>query len=521
MLSLKKCAQYILVVLALIAVTTIIVKQLLHKPAISLFPLEHYSQTIATWINPADLNYDTPLISADMQKKRQQLFLDHYDGELSPWSENGINLVLQKIAPDDLKTMEINVIKLFSNTKDKPEENIGYGENFRPYSEDWIEKLTNNIDLSPLDHPNYQENNRAIAIDNLQTRALPTDDVFLYNFTQAGLGYPFDNLQVSALWAGTPVYIVMETKDHAWTLICSPAFIGWVHSNGIARVNAKFVNTWTEAAKKNLVAITQTETALLNANEKFLLTSYVGSVFPASKKTNTDFKLMIPVTDSDHFAKIETAYVSSQNATLMPMQLTPHNVATILSTLIGRTYGWGNMYFYNDCSAELKNLFTPFGIWLPRHSSNQPNAGKMVDMSAASPKERIEFLKKTGQPLLTIVYIGGHIFLYVGNYPNPHDPSHTLVITYQNVWGLAPKPANRRAVIGKSVFFPLLLSYPEDRSLSSLADKKYFQIGYLNEMPDSSMLTVSGINIETLNHPGALPKDIAAWQSNPHERKTE
>ena len=515
MLNIKKCAQYALSALIIIAITLITFTFFSHKPTVSLFPLQHYSQTISTWINPTDPNYDTPLINADMQAKRQQLFLDHYCGELSPWSENGVNLVLQKSAPNDLKTMEENIIKVFSNLKDTPAENIGYGENFRPYSEDWIKKLTNNIDLSSLDHLSYQENNRAIAINNLQARALPTDDVFLYNFTQAGQGYPFDNLQLSALWAGTPIYILMETNDHAWTLISTPAFIGWVKSNGIALVNAEFVNTWTEKARKNLAAITQTETPVLNKNSDFLLTSYVGSVFPVSQKTDVDFELMIPTMGSNHFATIDTATISSKNATLMPMQATPHNFTIIMSTLIGRPYGWGNMYFYNDCSAELKNLFTPFGIWLPRHSSDQVTAGKMVDISAASPKERLEFLKQTGQPLLTIVYIGGHIFLYVGNYPDPNNPSHTIVMTYQNLWGLAPKPPNRRAVIGKSVLFPLLLSYPEDRSLRSLANKKYFQIAYLNELPDPDILKESGINIQTLNHPGALPKDIAAWQNNP------
>lgn len=51
------------------------------------------------------------------------------------------------------------------------------------------------------------------------------------------------------------------------------------------------------------------------------------------------------------------------------------------------------MYFYNDCTAELKNLFTPFGIWLPRNSGAQAEFIKenfyAVDMSAATPLEMI------------------------------------------------------------------------------------------------------------------------------------
>lgn len=520
MLTNKKYLTYIIPAAIIITAASYIFVSHLEKHTISLFPLNQYSQTISTWIDPNAENYNSLLITTEIQEKRQQLFLDHTYGELSPWSENGVNLVLQKPAPDDLKTMEKNVIQLFSNTKNTPAENIGYGENFRPYDESWIQSLTSNIDLSQLDNLTYNKNNRAIAIDNLQTRALPTDDVFLYAFTQAGQGYPFDNLQVSALWAGTPVYILMQSNDHSWTLISTPAFIGWVKSNGIARVDNAFINTWAETAKNNLAAITQTQTPITSTNGNYLLMSYVGSVFPIKQKTDTGFELMIPTMGQNYFATIKTAIASSEQATLMPMPATPHNFATIMSTLIGRPYGWGNMYFYNDCSAELKNLFTPFGIWLPRHSSDQVSAGRMVDMSEASPQKRLDFLKQTGQPLLTIVYIGGHIFLYVGNYPDPKKPSQSIVMTYQNLWGLAPKPPTRRAVIGKAVLFPLLLSYPEDRSLKSLANKKYFQIAYLNELPDSNNLHVSGINIQSLNHPGALPKDIAAWQSNPSEEKS-
>ena len=148
-----------------------------------------------------------------------------------------------------------------------------------------------------------------------------------------------------------------------------------------------------------------------------------------------------------------------------------------IQNLISRPYGWGGMYFYNDCSAELKSLLTPFGIWLPRHSSYQVTVGKMVDMSAASPEKRLAYLMEKGQGFLTIIYIGGHVMLYIGD-----------GMTYQNIWGLSPKPATRRAVIGKSVLLPLLLQYPEDTTLISLANKKFFQVSFLNEFPESTIL---------------------------------
>ncbi|ATN85509.1 SH3 domain-containing protein [Coxiella burnetii] len=466
---------------------------------ISLFPLDNYDQTLSSWIQSDDPNYDKPLITPAVQEKHLQLFYDHYFGPFSPWNEDYINKILHQSPPDDLKTIEENIIASFSN-KDKPSEKINYGENFRPYSSAWIEALSANIDPERLDQLAYQSSNRGIAMTNLNARVLPTTDVAFYDYHLAGQGYPFDNLQMSALWAGTPVYILCETQDRAWSLVVTPHYIAWVKRNGIAHVDEAFINTWTTAAKKQLAAIIHTKTNVIDDQDQFRFLAYVGSVFPATQAAEK-IKIMIPVPALNGSAAIGFSTVSTTNAVLMPFEPTPHHMATVITTLMGRPYGWGGMYFYNDCSAELKSLFTPFGVWLPRHSSAQVYAGKMVDMSKGNEEQRLAYLIEKGHHLVTLVYIGGHIVLFIGNYPNPNDPYHaTMAMTYQNLWGLSPNPPTRRAVVGEAVFFPMLLQYPEDPSLTSLANRKYFQISYLDELPNY-LFKLNTINLKALMAP--------------------
>lgn len=466
---------------------------------ISLFPLEHYDQTISTWINKNDLDFDEPLLTMDMQQKRLAILQDHYFGSVSPWSADYISGLLQSSAPNDLKTTEQDILKFFSN-EGKSANQIGYGENFRPYDDQWINQLEANMNLQQFDGLIYQSQQRGIAIENLHARALPTEDVHLYSYKLPGEGYPFDNLQMSALWVGTPVYIIGETKDHAWSLVVTPDYIAWVKSNGIARTDSTFVKTWTEAAKNHLAAITRTETSLTDNNGNFLYLTFIGSLFPAHP-SNNNLQLLVPDKDRNHHAIVKMATVSSNDAVLLPLSATPHHFAEIMNTLIGRTYGWGSMYLYNDCSAELKSVLTPFGIWLPRHSSDQVTVGKMVDMSASTAEERLAYLMQHGLRFITLVYIGGHVVMYIGNYPNSYANSSLMAMTYQNIWGLSPNPPDRRAVIGKSVLFPMLLQYPEDTSLVSLAGKKYFQVSFLNQLPDDTKLT-KVINIRSLAFPG-------------------
>lgn len=470
---------------------------------ISLFPLNNYDQTISTWIKSSDPDFNKSLLSEEMQQKRLDIFNDHYFGLSSPWNADYIIQIFRQSSPIDIKTIEQSLINNFSN-EGKPDNEIGYGENFRPYDKDWIEGIANNINLSQFDELTYQANQRGIAVDNLHARVLPTDDVHFYSYKLAGQGYPFDNLQISALWVGTPVYIVGETRDHAWMLVVTPDYIGWVKSNGIARVDNSFIDTWVKAAKNKLAAITHTQTGLVDDKGKFLFLAYVGSIFPGNIDDTGGMKIMVPVADADRHAVIKHASISNKDAAFMPVAATPHNFSIFMTTMIGRPYGWGSMYFYNDCSAELKSLLTPFGIWLPRHSSDQVTVGKMVDMTPSSPDKRLSYLMENGHRFLTIIYIGGHVVMYIGNYSEPNKHDSLMAMTYQNIWGLTPNPAIRRAVIGKSVLFPLLLQYPEDPNLVSLAAKKFFQVSYLDQLPDSSYLMKKNIDIKSLMYPEAL-----------------
>lgn len=462
---------------------------------ISLFPIENYDQVVSHWIKPDSPDYDQSLLTEDMAKQHVGRFYNHYFGEVSPWNASYVSQILQLTDEDSIQTVEKSVIAHFDN-EGKLVNEIGYGENYRPHDKAWINAIAENINIAQFNQLYYQATQRGIAIDNLAARTLPTEDMHLYSYTIPGQGFPFDNLQVSALWAGTPVYILGETRDKAWVLVLTPDYIAWVKSTGIAKVDEQFVSVWTMAAKSKLGAITQTKTSVITTSGDYLFTAYVGAVFPAIKNEDK-LTLLVPAV-KDHHAVIKHAVLASNQAAVMPLAATPHRFANVIDSLIGRPYGWGGMYFYNDCSAELKSLLTPFGIWLPRHSSEQVKVGKMVDMSATSAEQRVAYLKENGKRFLTIIYIGGHVVLYVGN-------SSGNAMVYEDMWGLSPNPPSRRSVVGKSVFMPLLLQFPEDASLVSQAGKKYFQVSYLNEWPTDKSIKLSGervlINLRALMFP--------------------
>lgn len=124
------------------------------------------------------------------------------------------------------------------------------GENFRLYTSRWKEEVRGNTDTQ-IDNI-YHASRRGIMVRESLVRALPTDDPLFNDPRQAGEGYPFDNLQMSSLRPGTPVYTLTKSKDQRWQYVVSPAVTGWVHSEDIASTDQKFITHWVLLAHKQL-----------------------------------------------------------------------------------------------------------------------------------------------------------------------------------------------------------------------------------------------------------------------------
>ena len=109
--------------------------------------------------------------------------------------------------------------------------------------------------------------------------------------------------------------------------------------------------------------------------------------------------------------------------------------------MVGQAYGWGGSLADRDCSATIRDLFVPFGLWLPRNSSKQAKQGTVIPLSDLSPNQREKFLVEKGVPFLTLVRIPGHIMLYIGTHEDRAVVLHTI-------WGLRTRNLGAMRVAG-------------------------------------------------------------------------
>ncbi|RAP27985.1 hypothetical protein DID78_05640 [Candidatus Marinamargulisbacteria bacterium SCGC AG-343-D04] len=358
----------------------------------------------------------------------------------SPWNAVKHSVSKKRIAKD---------IKRFKSK-------TGYGENKQKLNKKWITKIEKNINLSQ--YPNYKR--KAITISNTNIRLLPTHKPHFSKFSDNSNGFPFDNLQNSTIGANTPIYITHISKDNAWVLVETAFVYGWIPIRDIAYAGPKFVKEFKRHS--SLVAATSDDFPVKTVEGTYLYQGNIGMVFPLVKEFKHSYRILTCMANNKRYAYAKTGSISKKNSAKMPLRLNTKNIAFLCNKLIDQPYGWGGLYNNRDCSAMIRDLFTPFSIWLPRNSKSQAKLGGLFfDLASMTDKEKEDFINKNGIPYLTLLWFPGHIMLYIGEEENDS-------IIFHNIWGIRTKDKQKRHIIGKSVITSLKLG-----SELKHADKNY------------------------------------------------
>ncbi|MFR8441144.1 MAG: NlpC/P60 family protein, partial [Campylobacter sp.] len=157
-------------------------------------------------------------------------------------------------------------------------------------------------------------------------------------------------------------------------------------------------------------------------------------------------------------------FVSADDARLWPAPLDEQNSKIVAASLLGQKYGWGGYKFLRDCSLMTKDFLANFGLWLPRNSKAQSGRGERFSLIGMSADEKLSFIGKNGVAYKTLLYMPGHVMLYVGQVDGKPAVLH-------DIWGLRTMDG-RRAVIGRTAITSLTIGsdradIAEDRLLIS------------------------------------------------------
>ena len=318
----------------------------------------------------------------------------------------------------------------------------GYAENLLPHSEADIQALLRNSYRES--YPNRLEDQRhGIVLRPTALRAAPTDRPRFNNPNTAGQGFPFDMWQYASLPAGMPVAMTHDSRDGSWIFVENALASGWISADDAAGINA---DSREQIMRQPLLAVLAENVVLTDeVRGGRLVNISLGTLLPLAEKGEERHVVLFPQRNASGQAVLVRAVAQSGTLALAPVPLTPSALASVGNELMGQPYGWGSLYRNRDCSAMLRDVFTPFGLWLPRNSAAQAKAWHYVDIEGQGAENKEAAVRQRAMPFATLLSYPGHISLYVGQYQG-------RAVMFHNMWGVRTERngVEGRYIVGKA-----------------------------------------------------------------------
>ncbi len=301
----------------------------------------------------------------------------------------------------------------------------GYGEDLKPNAKAFNDELIKSMDIER--YPSAKI--RAVVARDSDVRAVPTNKPFYLS----PKGYPFDRYQNSLIFQGTPVLVTHFNTDKTYAHIQSSFVYGWIKVSDLAYMHDKDIELLTHL--KDYVMPIKDKIPLYTDYGGFYTNARVGELFaliPQSQKTpekpqKKELKAYGFLRDAKGYAILQSVILDEKDFFIFPKAFNSENMAYFIDTMLGQKYGWGGLLGNRDCSAFTRDSFANFGILLPRNSYAQSRyANNYVDLSSMKAKEKEDYILKNATPFGTLIYLKGHIMLYLGAHNHQAIVAHSI-----------------------------------------------------------------------------------------------
>lgn len=284
-----------------------------------------------------------------------------------------------------------------------------------------------------------------IAVAPGHLRGLPTSMPF---FERAN-SMPFDMLSYPQVKLNEPLRVLHASRDGVWLFVETVYSNGWLEARDVAFVDRDLARSWMRGPH---LTITEDYAAIPNGRGNASYRAKIGTILPLAGRSDDAWEVKVASAGEGGKAELRGVLIPRKAASPFPLDFDKATVAMVGDQLLGRPYGWGEQHDLRDCSALLRDLFLPFGIWLPRTATDQIGSlpGRR-DLARLSPREKEELIRTEGVPFRTLIFKPGHIMLYVGLDPEGRP------LLFHDAWSVRVKDGEkeRTHMIGLSVITTL------------------------------------------------------------------
>jgi cell wall-associated NlpC family hydrolase len=296
-----------------------------------------------------------------------------------------------------------------------------FDANGQPVRPDVLDSLVDNAGLAAI--PARVASRYGLTVQRTDMRTFPTH---LRVFSSTG-DIDIDRFQESALFPGTPVAIVHESRDHQWWFVLSPTYAAWVPKESIAEGPRSQVLDYAQRQPSLTItgATVRTTTTpddprvsdlQFDMGIRLPLATLAAGETVNGQNAAASWIVMLPVRDASGRLALRHALIPRVADTAVgSLPLTRGNTIAQAFKFLGERYGWGDGYGTRDCSGFVSAVFASMGVVLPRNTSDQAGNSAYTRLHLDDTATRVQRMAAVDAlDVGDLVYIPGHVMLVIG-----------------------------------------------------------------------------------------------------------
>ncbi len=271
--------------------------------------------------------------------------------------------------------------------------------------------------------PRHVPVRHGLVLRRTALRSFPTD---LRAFSSPG-ETDIDRFQESALFPGTPVVILHESRDGQWLWVISPNYQAWMSRQDVAEGTRAQVLEYVSRAPYRIVTGAKPTTVFtrerpelselqLDMGVRVPLARIAPDALVNGQHPYTAWAVELPVRDAQGRLSFAPALLQkNQDTSPGYLPLTQANLIRQGFKFLGERYGWGHAYNGRDCSGFVSEIYRSMGVELPRNTRDQSISPALdheifSDTSPPGARQSAVDALEVGD----LVYIPGHVMMMIG-----------------------------------------------------------------------------------------------------------
>jgi hypothetical protein len=306
-----------------------------------------------------------------------------------------------------------------------------YGRYGTPLEEPFWAELKKNLDQESL-----KEINQilfGLIVKRTDIRFFPTREICVSSPTNNDS----DQFQHSSISPGSLIAIYHFSRDKLWAYVQTGFVRGWVKATDLAIAKEKNEAIDYIEPKERLVITGDFVNIFHDPSlQQTAFPAQMGTFFPLlnlpgqTGEASHYYVIKIPFREIEGKLTFRKGHVHRDDDIHYDfLPYTQENLARQAFKMLQQPYGWGEMFGARDCSRFVMDIFSAFGILMPRNSKLQARLGIDFGQVEGKTLREKEKILDRATPLATLLRLPNHIMLYLGK-------DHGRYYVIHNLWGI-------------------------------------------------------------------------------------